>query len=146
MVTLKELKIHPILTGLTEEDLKYILELVEEKNFKCGSIIIEENELSDDIYFILSGEVELLKWDEKAKKWKQIDILKKNEMFGEMAFLDSSPRSTRVQAIIDSTMIKLSKDQLDVPSIYNKIITNIALIVTKRLRAITQKYANDKNF
>jgi CRP-like cAMP-binding protein len=65
-------------------------------------------------------------------------------MFGEMAFLDSSPRSTRVTAHGSTRLLKLSKSKLDITSIYNKIVKNIALIGIHRLRLTNQKFISDK--
>lgn len=138
------LKQQPLMCGITEEEFFILSRFIEEKQYQPGGVIIEEKEVSDDLYFIVEGEVQILKWDELHKIWKLIDKLKKGNMFGEMAFLDSSPRFTEVKATVDTTVLKLSKGQLDISSIYNKIVKNIAVINTNRLRTIIQKYVNNQ--
>lgn len=136
------LKRQPLMKGVGDEELYLLLELLEEVSYVPGSVIIEENEMSDDLYFLVKGEVQLLKWDFVSQKWKAFETIQGEDMFGEMAFLDSSPRSSRIEAIAPTKVLKLSKAKLDVTSIYNKIVKNIALINTNRLRMITQKYIN----
>lgn len=136
------LKRQPLMKGVGDEELYLLLNLLDEVSYSPGAVIIEENELSDDLYFLIKGEVQLLKWDFVSQKWKAFETIQAEDMFGEMAFLDSSPRSSRIEAISPTTVLKLSKGKLDVTSIYNKIVKNIALINTHRLRLITQKYIN----
>lgn len=133
-----------LMEGLTEEELFVLSFLLKEETYPPKSVIIEENETSDDIYFIVEGEVELLKFDIAEQNWRLIDRLRTGNMFGEMAFLDSSPRSLRVEATDYTTVLKLSKADLDVMSIYHKIVKNIALISIDRLRSITEKYVNER--
>lgn len=144
METINFLRNQPLTEGLSEEELVLLSHIVDEKVYQPDAIIIEENELTTDIYFIVEGEVRLLKWDEMNNLWRLIEVLKKGDIFGEMAFLDSSPRSTRVTAHGLIKLLKLSKDKLDIISIYNKIIKNIAWIGIHRLRLTTQKYVNDR--
>lgn len=138
------LKQQPLMVGLSEEELYLLSQLLEEKTYKPGALIIVEKEVSDDIYFIIEGEVHIQKWNKSSQDWQLVGKLKKGDMFGEMAFLDSSPRSSSVKAATETTVLKLSKAKLDITSIYNKIVRNIALINTNRLRIITQKYVNSQ--
>lgn len=61
------------------------------KTFKNGEIIFTEFELGNNFYLIKEGQVELIKIDGDTEK--TLTILPKNEMFGEMAILEKSPRS-----------------------------------------------------
>lgn len=144
MNTIDLLKNQPLTEGLSEEELLLLSYLLEDKVYPKDGVIFEENERSDDIYFIVDGEVELSKWDEPCHQQYVIAILKKGDMFGEMAFLDSSPRSTRVTSHGGPThLLKLSRNKLDITSIYNKIVKNIALIGVHRLRLTDQKFINN---
>jgi CRP-like cAMP-binding protein len=117
---------------------------LEEKAYDKDSLIIEEKEDSYDIYFIIEGEVSLFKWNALHKTWFLIDILKKGDMFGEMAFLDSSPRSSRAVSNEYTVLWMLPQGKLDIASIHNKIVKNIGLIGINRLRITTEKYINDQ--
>jgi CRP-like cAMP-binding protein len=61
------------------------------KPFKNGEIFFTEFELGNNFYLIKEGQVELVKIDGDTEK--TLTILPENEMFGEMAILEKSPRS-----------------------------------------------------
>jgi CRP-like cAMP-binding protein len=138
------LRNQPLTDGLNEEELIILSFLLEEKAYDKDSLIIEEKEDSYDIYFIIEGEVSLFKWNALHKTWFLIDILKKGDMFGEMAFLDSSPRSSRAVSNEYTVLWMLPQGKLDIASIHNKIVKNIGLIGINRLRITTEKYINDQ--
>src|SRR5574344_1783901 len=68
-----------------------------EKMYEPGQVIISEFEPGDCFYLIQSGNVQLVKCVNGAKK--NLDILKPGEFFGEMAILDNSPRSATCVAV-----------------------------------------------
>ena len=63
-------------------------------------------------------------------------------MFGEMSFMDGSPRSTTIETTKKTVVFGLSRQDLEelqgkagLQDIYNKIISNIAIININRLRS-----------
>lgn len=72
------------------------------KNFQKGNVIIEENSKGDEIYFIKSGKVRVLKnIDGKIIKLAELG---KNTFFGEMSMFLGSKRSATVEAVEDTTV------------------------------------------
>lgn len=65
--------------------------------FKNGEVVIRENEVGNEMYVILSGQVEVVKESEGRKT--VLSILKEEDIFGEMALFDNRPRSATVRAI-----------------------------------------------
>ena len=76
------------------------------KKYRDGQMIFAEFELGDTFYLIQSGQVELIKLDGGAQK--TLAILKPMEMFGEMAILESSPRSATAIAHGDCVLLEFN--------------------------------------
>jgi flavin-dependent dehydrogenase len=67
------------------------------KDYRDGEIIVRQGELGDCMYVIQEGHVEVL--IESENHQVQLDILGKNEFFGEMAIFDREIRSATVRAL-----------------------------------------------
>ncbi len=96
---------------------------------KTGDIIFKELEKGDELYILLEGAVELTKRVEKGKKLlKVVDV--PNEIFGEMALIDDSPRSATAAAVKDSRLLAVKQAAFE-----NLIMSNgnFALKVIKML-------------
>lgn len=93
------------------------------RKYDKGQFVISKNRASSDVYFIVSGEIRVCSF---AGNGKQIfyDLLKPGMMFGELAAIDDSGRSSDCIAVNDvvltamsaeyfSKMIKTHDDVLD---------------------------------
>ena len=67
------------------------------KDYREGEIIVRQGELGDCMYVILEGRVEVL--IESENHQVKLNILGKNEFFGEMAIFDHEIRSATVRAL-----------------------------------------------
>lgn len=134
------------LAKLNEEQLQFVASLVTKDHYKKGEILIKEYDPADNqLYFILEGEIAILKNDDKNEHQFTIGHLGKGEMFGEISFIDSAPRSSTVKAVKDISVLKLSKHHFNssdpqINQIYNQILTNLLTINTNRLRNTNQSY------
>ncbi|NLC93952.1 MAG: Crp/Fnr family transcriptional regulator [Treponema sp.] len=96
------------------------------KEYEPGQVIISEYESGDTFYLIQDGKVQLVKCVNGVTK--NLDILKHGEFFGEMAILDSSPRSATCVAIGDVKCLEFNKEN------FSLLVTGnpqIALILLK---------------
>ena len=90
------------------------------ETFQDGQVIFKEGDNGDWIYVVDEGEVELSKLTDGQKVL--IEILKAGDIFGEMAYIDKTPRSATATAkgktvvgildreFFDKEFNKLSKD------------------------------------
>lgn len=76
--------------------------------------ILRENEASQDVYFILDGEVQI-----STKIGEEIDKilpglarLTKGDFFGELAMFDGEPRSAEVTALTECEIAKVDGSQM----------------------------------
>lgn len=77
-------------------------------HYKIGETIFEEGYPADGVYLICSGKVQINK--SRAGKDIILATLGEGKIFGEMAFIDSRPRSATVIAVEDTWCYKHNKD------------------------------------
>lgn len=148
VASLKELKEQRLLKGLSDKELNIVKDLFVLESFAPNKVIIEEGSLTTDLYLLVEGEVSVLKWDESHRLQIPLGTLDRGEMFGEMSFMDSSPRSSSIHAVSEAKVLKLSKKRLEEGTpeekeILNKIYINIALVNINRLRDSNKVFENN---
>jgi CRP-like cAMP-binding protein len=88
-----DLKKMPIFEPFTQGDLQTLLNMSKLRTYKSGEVIIQEGNVDPWVYFLVYGKVKIV------KKEKEITILqRKGDVFGEMRYVDASPRSASVYA------------------------------------------------
>jgi uncharacterized protein (TIGR02266 family) len=111
---------------------------IQRETYKAGDVIFKEGSHGLAVYILHSGRVEIGK---KAQDGEiVVGILGPGDIFGEMGFLDHSPRSATATAVEDTVLDLVDKDYLDrefnqIDSDFREIITNLV----KRLRKTTQR-------
>ncbi len=73
--------------------------------YAAGTILFREGEYGDRVFIIHSGKVKIVKKVRAADK--TLAILGKGDFFGEMAVLDSKPRSATAEVLEDSIILVL---------------------------------------
>ena len=100
---------------------------------EAGETIVEEGEDSSDAYIILSGEVEV------TKKNRHLATLKENSIFGEIAMVDSRPRTATCTAKTDVTLGQVTrKNYKELLRQRPEAINPLLRIVTDRMRNLTE--------
>ncbi|MCG6538046.1 MAG: cyclic nucleotide-binding domain-containing protein, partial [Syntrophales bacterium LBB04] len=95
-----QLKNIPALDFFGKQDLKKILNFSTIKNFEPGETIIQEGSFDNWIYFLISGDVRVIKNNEEP------DIIRRTgDLFGEMCIIDGSPRSASIVAVDNVTCL-----------------------------------------
>ncbi len=97
---------------------------------KSGETIFKEGEPAKELYVIQSGQVEIQLGN------RLLATLEANDIFGEMALIDSAPRSATAIAKTDVALIPISKkDFLALVSRVPTFALDIMAMLTRRLRA-----------
>jgi len=97
----------PFFEMFNKEQVREILSASAIIRILKGNIVVNEGEIDDSLYIILSGKVEVLKEGEK------IDSIDRGECFGEMAYLSGKPRSATLKAATDCILMKISAVLMD---------------------------------
>ena len=69
----------------------------------AGAVVFKEGDTGDEMYGVVDGEIQLVAGD------KILRTLGKDEVFGEMALIDESPRSASAVASQDSVLAVINK-------------------------------------
>lgn len=134
-----------ILGYLTKEQLKEVERIGEIHKYDHEELILKEGEYSSEIYFILSGAVDLFKVETRTNTNIKFGEILAGETFGEMSFLDEGPRTCSVIAQPNTEVYVLSRTQLlenvdDAQEIIKIIDEAITYDVSNRLRYWTTQY------
>jgi len=130
---------NPLFEGLSDKQLEDVVEVLEEVHFKKGAIIAMEGEPVTELYFIKSGTAEVFKKEPDMDLEHHLSTLSPGDSIGEMAILDSKPRSASVRAVSDCSLLMLKNDTLQSlsaaeESIGSKIKSNLSREMSERLR------------
>ena len=130
---------NPLFQGLSDKQLEDVVEVLDEVHFKSGEIIAKEGDPATELYFIKSGTAEVFKNEPGTDYEHHLSTLSAGDSIGEMAILDSKPRSASVRAVSDCSLLMLENDKLhslsDVEeSTCSKIKSNLSREMSERLR------------
>lgn len=115
------------------EDLVRVAQIAEEIAFDPKETLITEGELGDSMYLIVDGKVQVFKGE------RLIVDLGEKECVGEMAILDSEPRSATVKASGPVIALKIEREDFyDVMNEKPEIAQGIIKVLTRRLRQTTK--------
>ena len=126
-----------IFGGINQDAIHFILSKATLVNKKKNQYYFNENDIAENMYILISGEVEVVKIrDDNAYT---ISTLQKGECFGEMALLDHYPRSASVRCSQNSTALQIDIDCFE--KLYQRDVKQFAILqmnlgreVCRRLR------------
>ena len=127
-----------LFSELSASDLEAVTKLAVTRNFPKNTMIICEGDQSDSLYVILSGKVKVFLSDEEGKA-VTLNVQGEDEYFGELALLDSSPRSASVVTLEKTRLAVISKSSFEEcmeknPGISLKVSRGLA----RRLRELSE--------
>lgn len=132
-----------IFEGFKIEDFEECGDALQACHYQDGEIIFAEGDYNADMYLIQEGCVEVLKSTHEMDH--VVSELQAGTYFGELSFLDDSPRSSSIRSKGKSCLWKISKATLQEKACgmdkLNKFYRNIALGNSQRLRNATSNYA-----
>ena len=138
---LKELE---VLHDFSNSELEILKQFLDLKTFKKGDAIISEGQNDRDLLMMTHGLVSITLHLMNSDRKKRLFTFGSGAIIGEMALLDGHPRSADVWADEDSEFYRLTFDGykricIDHPQIALKFVSNIALVISHRLRVRSQE-------
>lgn len=106
----EELKNNPLFAMFTDDEISQLLAHSDINTYSPDDSIFREGDQPDGLYVIISGEV-CIYLDDEAGNAVTLNTLGKQEMFGEMALLDNSPRSASVNAVTSVECLQIKHKQ-----------------------------------
>ena len=136
-----------IFKDLRDRELGYLVQSLHSRTYREGEVVFVEGDIGRALFILEDGEVELTRGSGAS-----LYTLKPGEFFGEMALLESLPRSATATATARSHMHLLYKSKLDAllntqPRIGVNIMGHLARLLSARLRRLNTdtKSAASKN-
>jgi CRP/FNR family transcriptional regulator/CRP/FNR family cyclic AMP-dependent transcriptional regulator len=124
----------PLFSGLSDDGLKRLAQVTTTKAFPKDHTVVEENELGETLYMILSGKVKVVNIGPDGKE-VILSVLGSGEFFGEMSLLDDEPRSATVISMEKTEMMLLRrKDFLNLWESNKEILSRVLSVISGRLR------------
>lgn len=130
--------------GIRRRQLIHVLESLQERTYLKGETIFAQGDIGRALFIVFSGKIALSRYDAATQKSEVIAEVHPGEFFGEMALLEEMPRTAAAHALEDTKVFMLFKIKLESllfarPQVGVNIATQLAKILSARLRAIIEK-------
>src|SRR5690606_19371714 len=89
----------PPFRGLSARERRQLETQFERRTAEAGGRIVEEGATAEELIFVASGSLELLKRDPKTAKEHTIGEVGPNEVFADPSLLDGKPRAASARAL-----------------------------------------------
>ena len=122
------------------------------KEYKKGTILYNEGDICNNIYYVIKGTV-IIKTYTTLEKEEIISIIKENELFGDiLAFSDSLKylglvecnENTKVAYISKNKLLKLCQEDISFLELYLNIICNKSLAIKQQNKLFAHKNIRDR--
>lgn len=129
-----------LFNGLSDIEIKSIIDICRLKKFAKGSVIFKEHEEGDYLLIVGNGRVSLYNHNKNHNRDVKIAELGQGQTIGEMALVDVRERSATVIADEDTEIIYITAEDLNRlltsanGMAFVSIIVNIARVMSERLR------------
>ena len=129
----KALRLVHLFEGFSGQDARDFIAWAVRFDADPGERIVREGKPGQDMFVLVAGSLRVLKWNAGVEQ--ELATLEPGDSFGEIALLDSGPRSASVEAITASTLLRFERKYLiKIPAVSLKLYRNIATTVAARLR------------
>lgn len=106
------IKHNSLFEKFSDAQLNEVISFMTQVIVKSGDVIVNEHDVSDVIYIIKEGEVQVEKWNVKSRTTHVLTTLTAGAVIGEIAALDNAPRSASVRAMTDAKLFSVSLNKL----------------------------------
>lgn len=133
------LKSTAIFSAVNTDDLRVVVEEMQEEAYFPGEHVFEINDPSDRMYIVLTGKIGIsIHRDPRVKDF--VTELGPGECFGEMGPIDGSPRSGTAHVLEDSLLLYLDKLKLHgLIASYPELALGLLRGMTTRVRETSAK-------
>ncbi|QIE56229.1 Crp/Fnr family transcriptional regulator [Pikeienuella piscinae] len=122
----------PLLEGLPEDAAAQAAPRCRWKTFEAHELIVDYGDESNDVLFIISGQVRVL-MSSAYGRHVILNHLDKGDFFGEMSAIDGRSRSASVIALYNSEICVMPGE------VFMEIATSVPLIARRTLEKLTER-------
>lgn len=119
-----------LFSSLNEDQLEALSAQCRRRQFTKNTLLFMEGDNSDQLFIVESGTVKIFASDEEGNQ-VTLNYLSQGDYFGELALLDSGPRSASAQTINNTVVLCLSQQAFtdllsDNPALSQAVIRKLA--------------------
>ncbi|MDM8527896.1 Npt1/Npt2 family nucleotide transporter [Anaerolineales bacterium HSG24] len=134
------LKAVSVFSETPEDVLVEVASLLTELQIDANEVIFEKDRPGSSLYIIVSGRVKIHDGDQI------FDRLDAGDVFGELALLDSQPRSATATSIKEIRLLRLNQRSFyDLLSERSEVARGIIRVLVQRLRSLNKKLVSESN-
>ena len=136
----------PIFLPLSEDETTTLLRICKQHVLRPGEVLVEQAATTRSLYILERGEVAVVYEDPLTGRHIELAILGEGAVIGEMALIDSAPRSASIIARTPTVVQELPAKQFhrlmaeNDPAPYS-LIRGINLVLCERLRRVNGNIA-----
>jgi CRP/FNR family transcriptional regulator, cyclic AMP receptor protein len=133
---LDRLKQVQVFAVFNDAELLSLLRICQIRRVRAGEYIFREGDRGDRLYVLISGKVEIRRAG--AEQSEVLDTLMPGDCFGEMAIIDSGPRSAHALAAADTVVIEIKEETVnrDEDPVALKLVRQLARQLTHTIRKL----------
>lgn len=140
---LKLLQGMPLFAEFTEAEMEGALDLVDKVQFGPGECIVRQDEKGDCMFVLVEGSARVV--HRRHGKEFELAIIQVGDFFGELALVDSGPRSADVETLTSCTLLRIEHGALRAiagvyPNAAFKLLIAVGRALVTRMRRGNQKY------
>jgi len=129
----------PLFSGLSDASIAHLLQATVRKRYEKDTVLVEENEMGETLYMIITGRVKVTNIGPDGKE-VILSVLGPGEFFGEMSLLDREPRSANVVSMIKTEMMLLRRREfLNLLEGNKELLSKLLSTISGRLRHANQQ-------
>ena len=125
---IEQLRALPMFAHHTDHELARADTLISEVTVPAGARLMRQGEVGREVVIVVRGSAEV------TAGGRRIACVGRNDILGEMAVLDSSPRSATVTALTDMTLLAATAGQFDALCQHPHFARWVAQNMSRRLR------------
>jgi CRP/FNR family transcriptional regulator, cyclic AMP receptor protein len=131
-----------IFKDLDAAELARVAEICSEESFQSGTYIFREGESGNRLYLIVKGEVRISR-NVPGSGEEALAVLKAGALFGEMAVLDRSERSTDAISNGGCTLLTIARPDFEMLMDFERELAHKVLWAVVRLLSGRLRQTND---
>ena len=125
--------------NIPAENLSRIAAIAEERDVADGTVLMREGEIGESLFVVMTGAIRIHRGE------NTLTVFGRGDCLGEMAVLDSSPRSASATATSKSTLLEIDQASFyEVMEAHPEIMHEIVRLLTRRLREANDRIAETK--
>ncbi|MFO0556302.1 MAG: cyclic nucleotide-binding domain-containing protein [Polyangiaceae bacterium] len=132
-----------LFSGLTQPALEMIARIATEESHKVGTVLFEHGQVGEKLYVILEGRVRIGR-NVPGMGEEALAIFGPGAVFGEMALIDSAPRSADARVHERCRLLALPKDSFEDLLFLHKDLAYEVLWSFVRMLTVRLRETNDK--